>query len=183
MSPGDANTRKPTARQAAAAKKRLDKRAEERRPSKTQREDFLELIRSGFRRDEAAKAVGSTGSRFRRMCRVEAATYDRDFHAAYAEALEQQESAIIEKLDDLALERIADTDTASDRALHNERIYRNPEYRAAHRQGPSVSVTTEMEVTHVHIDGEVAALRQQLAEVIDLDARRVAGSPQPALTA
>lgn len=170
MSPGDSNARKP-GKTGSKRKAQLDARAAAKRPTVAQRNAFLELIRDGKPRNIAAAEVGTTGSRFRAMCREGAATYDPAFADAYADACAAGERGLIDKLDELALQRLADPATASDRALHNERIFRDPDYRAAHRQqGASVSVTTEMEVTNVHIaiEGARDRLVQKLAPVLEL---------------
>ena len=136
------------------------------------RQRFLDAIRDGKNRQQAAALVGLTGSRVRKVSREGSAAYDPVFADLYAEALEDGNAHTAEILAEEGLRRQLGSDPASksDRGLHNERIFRDPDYRAAHRQAPSVSVTTEMEVTHVHIALE--QLRGQLAEVVDLDAAR-----------
>lgn len=133
---------------------------------------FLDMIRQGKNRQEAAVAVGETGSRLRTMLREGSSTYDASLAVEYEQAVEEGRQAIVDMLAAEGLRRQLGKDPSlmSDRGLHNERIFRDPDYRAAHRQAPTVSVTTEMEVTHVHIEGAADGLRAKLAPVIDLRA-------------
>lgn len=101
--------------------------------SEKQKTKFLELIRAGKTRQQAAQELGTTGSRFRALVRVDAPHYDETFAAEYAAALQVGRAALNEELDIEALSICFDRDNPSQaRALHNERIYRNPDYRAAH---------------------------------------------------
>jgi hypothetical protein len=49
--------------------------------------DFLEHMRSGLTRPEAAKLVGSTGSRFRSLCNPDSVNYDERFTRIYNEVM------------------------------------------------------------------------------------------------
>lgn len=49
--------------------------------------EFLEHLRSGLTRPEAAKLVGSTGTRFRALCNPDAANYDERFTRIYDEVM------------------------------------------------------------------------------------------------
>lgn len=181
MSPGDSNDRKPKKTRKPGARQHSPARRDQLTPAK--RAKFLELTRQGKNRAEAAAAIGTTGTKIRPLLREGSLLYDGDFHAAYQEAAAEYAETRAAELDKIALDRIKNPDLCSDRALHNERIYRNPDYRAAHRQtGATVNVTTEMEVTHVHIEGAAERLRGRLAEVVSIDAARVASRAVEATT-
>jgi hypothetical protein len=52
-----------------------------------QRETFLDLTRRGWNRGAAAKEIGTTGTRMRRMIDETCVTYDHEFALAYLDAL------------------------------------------------------------------------------------------------
>lgn len=183
MSPGDANTRKP-----AKGKRPAHRPASTAKPRaltipKAKKTLYLELVSGGMHPGEAARQVDPdyTGRLFKSL-----AHHDESFAAARDAALRERRHELVDKARHELEARQLGTDAAlkTDRGLHNLMILIDADYRAAHRQnGPTVNVTTEMEVTHVHIAGKADELRQNLAEVVDIDAARVASRARPALTA
>lgn len=168
MSPGESNVRKPKGkrpahRPASTAKPRA------LTISKAKREKYLELLASGVPSHEAARKVDPsyTGRLFRSLAR-----HDEKFHDLREAALAERRQDLIDKSRDEMVNRQLGNDPTlkSDRGLHNLLVFIDPEYRAAHRQGASVSVTTEMEVTNVHIaiEGAQERLVQKLAPVLEL---------------
>jgi len=138
----------------------------------TKRKRYLEGIERGLNPKEAAELVGLTATRFKSL-----AHNDEAFREARDLALEQRRSETVEKARTEMIDRQLSDDVTlkSDRGLHNLLMFIDPEYRAAHRQsGTNVSVTTEMEVTNVHIAVEAARDRlvQKLAPVLELAAAR-----------
>lgn len=106
-----------------------------RRITPARKQQFLEHVRQGMNRKDAAAQVGETGTKFRAMVREGCSVYDPVFAAAYAEALEEGRELVAESLAAEGLRRqLDDPELKSDRGLHNERIFRDPAYRAAHRQ-------------------------------------------------
>lgn len=57
-----------------------------------QKDKIIALIREGKTRAEAAKAVGTTGTRVGRLASPESKTYDPEFSAAYRDALYEREN-------------------------------------------------------------------------------------------
>lgn len=64
-----------------------------------QREKFLEYVRSGMNRQQAAEEVGSTGTRFRFLCRREPA-----FNLLYEEAKREGQGEMVDRLERCAFE-------------------------------------------------------------------------------
>lgn len=64
-----------------------------------QREEFLEHVRSGSNRQQAAEAIGLTGTKFRFLCNREPA-----FNRAYQEALIEGRGELTERLERCAVE-------------------------------------------------------------------------------
>jgi hypothetical protein len=183
VSPGDANERKP-----AKGKRPAHRPASTAKPraltiSKAKRDKWLALVADGTHPGDAARQIDPTytGRLFKSL-----AHHDAKFAAAREAALGERRHELVDKArNELETRQLGDDVTLkSDRGLHNLMILIDADYRAAHRQnGPTVNVTTEMEVTHVHIAGKADELRRHLAEVVDIDAARVASRARPALHA
>lgn len=180
MSPGDANTRKPTKGKRPAHRPASTAKPKALTIPKAKRARYLELVAAGTHPGEAARKVDPsyTGRLFRSL-----AANDEAFREARDAALAERANDVIDaaRLELIGRQLGATPETKTDRGLHNLMVWIDPEYRAAHRQGASVSVTTEMEVTHVHIAGKANELRRHLAEVVDIDVARVASRARPAL--
>jgi len=82
-------------------------------PTVEQQQQFLELVAGGERRDHAARIVGTTATRFRRLAKREP-----EFAARYADAISEYESEFADRLRAELEERAFDRDDkASDRLL------------------------------------------------------------------
>lgn len=68
-------------------------------PSAEQREEFLERIRQGENRQQAAEAVGSTATRFRNLCHR-----DPSFNRLFEEARVEGRGELSERLERCAVE-------------------------------------------------------------------------------
>lgn len=68
-------------------------------PTPEQREQFLEHVREGMNRQQAAEAVGSTGTKFKFLCRREMA-----FNRLYEEAKLEGQGELSERLERCAVE-------------------------------------------------------------------------------
>ena len=68
-------------------------------PTDEQREQFLDRVREGMNRQQAAEAVGSTGTKFRFLCHREPS-----FNRAYEEARIQGRGELTERLERCAVE-------------------------------------------------------------------------------
>lgn len=68
-------------------------------PTHDQREQFLEHVREGMNRQQAAEAVGSTGTKFKFLCNREPT-----FRRAFEEALVEGRGEISERLERCAIE-------------------------------------------------------------------------------
>ena len=64
-----------------------------------QEEQFLEYVREGDNRQQAAEKVGCTGTRFRFLC-----NRDPGFNRRYEEALREGRDALVDKLERCAVE-------------------------------------------------------------------------------
>lgn len=129
-----------------------------------QRQQYLNLIADGISSGEAARTVkeGYTGRLFRSL-----RLNDQAFGDAYAEAIAEAGPEMQAELDDIAMKRIRDPDRCSDRALHNERIYRNPNYRDAHnRQRLEMTGADGGPVEVANVEGAAERLRARLAPVL-----------------
>jgi hypothetical protein len=62
------------------------------------KEKYLDLIASGYTRYEAASALGSSASQFRRLCNPASHLYDKDFHRLMESGLESGLAAFVERL-------------------------------------------------------------------------------------
>jgi len=67
--------------------------------SPEQREEFLQHVREGMNRQQAAEAVGSTGTKFRFLCNREPS-----FNRAYEEARVEGRGELTERLERCAVE-------------------------------------------------------------------------------
>ncbi len=172
MSPGDTNERKPKGKRPAHRPASTAKPKALTIP-KAKRALYLELVADGIHPGEAARKCGPnyTGRLFKSL-----AHNDPQFAAAREAALAAREDGLVEKGREEMVSRQLGDDASlkTDRGLHNLMILIDPDYRAAHRQGAQVSVTTEMEVTNVHIaiEGAQERLVQKLAPVLELAAAR-----------
>lgn len=126
--------------------------APRKRITDEQKQQFLELISTGKTRPTAAREVGLTGSRFRTLCNPLAPSYDPEFAQAYALALEQSHAGIVDELRDEYLHCAFDRDNPhQQRAIHNNLVFYDPEYRAAHQQRMAVGAKATQ-------DGEIQIL-------------------------
>lgn len=72
------------------------------------KEQFLELVATGHRRPEAAKALGASPRQFRSLCSPDSYRYDEDFARRYAKLTEENgehEENLAERLEAAAIER------------------------------------------------------------------------------
>lgn len=132
--------------------------------SAEQRAEFLELIRDGHNRADAANQLGLTGSAFRRLCRR-----DEVFAKAYEEAFAQGREATTDRVRKEYVRRALDPESKSDRLLHYLAVTLLPEFEFYRRS----------RIEHTGADGgpielsEVAGARDKLeAKVISLAERR-----------
>lgn len=72
------------------------------------KERFLDLIGSGYKRDEAAAALGASARQLRSLCNPSSHRYDDDFARRYLALTErggEQQHALAERLESAAIER------------------------------------------------------------------------------
>ena len=105
------------------------------RITRAQKARFLELIAEGNTRQAAAAAVKVTGTKLRALCNPLAVNYDAAFATAYQAAVDAGNGPIVEALHEAALVAALDPSHLSfNRANHNQLLYRDPVYRAAHQR-------------------------------------------------
>jgi len=102
------------------------------------KERFLHLFENGYTRQEAAKALDQTGTRFRRICNPRSDNYDPDFARRYQELTAEggeHRANLRERLESAAIERgIA----SSDRLLEKALVIHSPDwevFKPSHFQG------------------------------------------------
>lgn len=89
--------------------------------SEEQKQGFLELIAQGQTTKDAAREVGSTGTKFRALTKEHAVHYDPDFADAFEEAVREGRDSYRDKLRTEVRERAFDReDPASIRLLQME---------------------------------------------------------------
>lgn len=129
-----------------------------------QKLDFLEFVRQGYLRPEAAHKVDSTGSRFRALCNPESANYDERFAGIYNQIMEsgEHEENRLEKLQAAAYRRAL---LESDRLLEKLLIIEDPKWAVHKPNRVDVNVNLKAFV-HQHF-GHLNAeqIRQVLAWV------------------
>ena len=103
--------------------------------------EFLELIRLGHNRPEAARMVGHTGTLFRALCKA-----DTTFGAQYEEAYEEGREAHKERVVGEYQRRALDPEAKSDRLLYMERLHVDPDFHRA-------VTTSRQQIEHTGKDG------------------------------
>lgn len=138
-----------------AARKTRTPRTRWQRLTKRQRDEFLEHVRDGKNRKEAAALVGSTGTVFRALCE-----HDPRFDGDYKQALAAGQSEIGENLLAESVRRCFDPERMTDRGLHNALIYFHAGYRAAHKSG---------RLEHAGVEGQPLRIALDRLSDADLD--------------
>lgn len=132
--------------------------------SEEQKLDFLEYVRQGYIRPEAAKKVDPNlnGSQFRRICNPESVHYDERFARMYQRIMDsgEHEENRLEQLRAAALKRaILD----SDRLLEKLLIIYDPDWRPFQTQ--RIDLVANMEsFVHQHF-GHLSAA--QIRQILD----------------
>lgn len=131
-----------------------------------QKLDFLEYIRQGYIRPEAARMTREdlTGSDFRKLCNPNSVHYDERFARCYDQAVEvgsEHEDNLLDRLRESALGRAL---TISDRLLEKEMMIHDPNW--AFLRSQRIDVNTNLEaLVHQHF-GHLGA--EQLRQIISL---------------
>lgn len=92
------------------------------------KEKFLDLVASGYTRQEAAEALGASPRQFRALCSPQSQRYDEDFHRRYQKLTEkdgEHQHALVERLQQAAIERGL---RSSDRLLEKLLITYHPDW-------------------------------------------------------
>ena len=107
-----------------------------------QKLDFLELTRAGYLRPEAARIVGSTGSRFRALCNPEGQNYDERFARIYNSIHEsgEHEANRLDRLREAAFTRAI---LESDRLLEKLMLIYDPHWEPLRTQRVDINANIE----------------------------------------
>jgi hypothetical protein len=107
------------------------------------KERFLELVEQGYKADEAARMLGQTGTRFKRIRNHDSAQHDPEFTKRYEELTRsggEHEQNLAERLEAAAIERGLDK---SDRLLEKALVVYNPKWRVFQPAGPVTTINIE----------------------------------------
>lgn len=101
--------------------------------------EFLQMIRQGLDRQEAANALDFKGRHFRALCSPKSPFYDEDFARAYGEAIGSLEHEQY-RLERLRAEGFRRAMVDSDRLLEKHLMVYDPEWRVLREKTTDVNV-------------------------------------------
>lgn len=127
----------------------LEERPAEREPSVSdisaaEKVAFLQKIRIGLNRQEAARALGYKGRHFRALCSPQSPFYDEEFARSYGEAIGslEHEQFRLERLREEGWRRAM---TTSDRLLEKFLMVHDPEWQKLREKEVNVNVRAVLE--------------------------------------
>jgi hypothetical protein len=128
--------------------------------SEAEKVEFLQMIRQGLNRQEAAKALNFKGRHFRSLCSPQSPFYDEEFARTYGEAVGslEHEQYRLERLRAEAQRRAL---TDSDRLLEKMLLVYDPDWAVLRQK--EVNVSVNVLVQRVFKDLPVDRLEQILA--------------------
>ena len=100
---------------------------------------FLQMIRHGLDRQEAANAIGYHGRHFRALCSPQSPFYDEDFARSYGEAIGSMEHEQ-HRLERLRAEGFRRAMTDSDRLLEKYLMVYDPDWAVLRQKDVNVNV-------------------------------------------
>lgn len=134
--------------------------------SEEQKLDFLDYVRQGYIRPEAAKKVSPdlNGSQFRRLCNPESVHYDERFARIYMQIMDsgEHEENRLEQLRSAALKRAL---VESDRLLEKLLLIYDPDWEPLRTQRVDINANMETFV-HTHFGHLNATQIRQILEWI-----------------
>lgn len=132
--------------------------------SEEQKLDFLEYVRQGYIRPEAARKVDPNlnGSQFRRLCNPESVHYDERFARIYKQIMDsgEHEENRLEQLRSAALKRAL---VESDRLLEKLLLIYDPDWEPLRTQRVDIQANMETFV-HQHFGHLTATQIRQILE-------------------
>lgn len=140
------------------------------------KEKFLDLVASGYTRQEAAGALDASPRQFRSLCSPKSHRYDEEFHRRYEKLTEkdgEHHAAMLERLENAAVERAI---RSSDRLLEKLLINKSPEWAIHRPQAMQINFnkTEQLAVILPEMsEEEILELRQR----IESNMRQLAGPP------
>jgi hypothetical protein len=104
-----------------------------------EREEFLSLIYEGFRPDQAAKELGSTGTQFRKFASARSQYHDPEFAEKLREALasDEHQRAYLERIRDARANLV---DQGNVRMIEKESYAHDPLWATLRHQNLNVNV-------------------------------------------
>lgn len=132
--------------------------------SEEQKLEFLDYVRQGYIRPEAAKKVSPNlnGSQFRRLCNPESVHYDERFARIYKQIIDsgEHDENRLEQLRSAALKRAL---VESDRLLEKLLLIYDPDWEPLRTQRVDINANMETFV-HQHFGHLTAAQIRQILE-------------------
>lgn len=110
----------------------------------TDKYEFLQMIRHGLDRQEAANALGFHGRHFRALCSPKSRFYDEDFARSYGEAIGSMEHEQ-HRLERLRAEGFRRAMTDSDRLLEKYLMVYDPDWAVLRQRDVNVNVNALIE--------------------------------------
>lgn len=112
--------------------------------SEAEKVEFLQRIRQGLDRQEAARALGYKGRHFRALCSPQSPFYDEEFARAYGEAVGSLEHEQF-RLERLRAEGFRRAMTDSDRLLEKFLMVHDPDWQKLRERDVNVNVHAVIE--------------------------------------
>lgn len=106
--------------------------------------EFLQRIRQGLDRQEAARTLGYKGRHFRALCSAQSPFYDEDFARTYGEAIGSLEHEQF-RLERLRAEGFRRAMTDSDRLLEKFLMVHDPDWQKLRERDVNVNVHAVIE--------------------------------------
>lgn len=120
--------------------------------------DFLQMIRQGLDRQEAANALGFYGRHFRALCSPQSRFYDEEFARSYGESIGSLEHEQ-HRLERLRAEGFRRAMTDSDRLLEKYLMVYDPDWAVLRQKDVNVNV-------HALIEQRLKVLPTELLEQV-----------------
>jgi hypothetical protein len=134
--------------------------------TEAEKAQFLQLVRQGHDRQEAAKILGYKARPWRAVCSPSSPHYDEDFANAYAEAIGSPEAKLyfIERLREETLRRAL---TDSDRLLEKLMLVHDPDWVPLRQKDVNVNIHAYIQQ---HFKDLPTDLLEQLLAALDREA-------------
>lgn len=144
--------------------------------TETDKYEFLQMIRQGLDRQEAANALGFHGRHFRALCSAKSRFYDEEFARSYGEAIGSVEHEQ-HRLERLRAEGYRRAMTDSDRLLEKYLMVYDPDWAVLRQKDVNVNVTALIEqrlkVLPTELLEQVLAALDKKAEIEDAEYREL----------